>query len=389
MTFVDEVSIREKRILLRVDFNVSLTPNRAIADDMRIRQSLPTIQHLLRNGNRLILISHLDRPEGFDPKLSLQPVRDRLQQYLPQYPIHLVADFTKDKNLLTTQKPEDIVLLENIRFYAGEVQNDPNFAKQLAQLGDVYVNEAFSVSHRKEASIVTLPQLLPSYGGLLLKDEIMMLKKGLENPTRPLVAIVGGSKISTKIKFIDKLMDLADFLLIGGGLANNFLAAQGYAIGKSIVEQNERETTEALLKQQWTKRAKLLLPLDAVCGNPIDRATPGMPLALQDIPPEAMILDIGQNTQKLFANAIQQARTIIWNGPVGYIENPQYISGTDAIYEAVIANSEAISIVGGGDTLASLALKPDLHKISHISTGGGAMLSFVEEGTLPGIQALR
>jgi len=387
MKFIDEASITNKTILLRVDFNVSLNPHHIIADDARIKQSLPTIEYLLKHNNKLILIAHLGEPEGRNTSDSLSPVLKRLQEYLPDNKIILVNDFTKQTDQFANQTPTEIILLENIRFYPGEVENDPAFAKQLSLLGEIYVNDAFSVSHRKAASIVGLPKLLPSYGGLLLKKEITVLDGIMNHPKNPFVAIIGGKKISTKIKFIQKLTKVADYVLVGGGLANTFLAAEEYPVGKSLISVDDIEHAKNLLAHAKREKTKLLLPVDVITGKSLDSKTSIVRKA-NEIESDEEALDIGPETQADFGKVIDEAHTIVWNGPVGYMENQEFKRGTDFLYYAITNNTHVTSVVGGGDTLSAISKKEYLDKITHISTGGGAMLEFIENGTLPGIEAL-
>ncbi|HLD19990.1 MAG TPA: phosphoglycerate kinase [Patescibacteria group bacterium] len=387
--FIDEHDISHKRVLLRVDFNVSLHENLTIADDARIQQGLPTIKYLLEKGNKLILVSHLDRPEKRDPKLSLKPVVARLQEYLDGFTVKLVDDFlTEPKETFTNQEENEVLMLENIRFYPEEKKNDPEFAKKLAELADVYVNDAFGVCHRTDTSVVGVAALLPSYGGLLLKKEIEMISSAIAKPQKPLVAIIGGAKISGKIKFIGKLLEVADYLLVGGGLANNFIAAQGFEIGKSLVEYEEIENARRILYMAAQKNTAVVLPSDVVIGEPDNTENGGEIKKVDEVPKDGHILDIGPETQARFGAIIAKAKTIIWNGPVGVFENSAFGRGTDFIYYAITQNKDAISVIGGGETLAAVSKKEYLEKITHISTGGGAMLEFIEQGTLPGFEAL-
>ncbi len=389
--FVDEAKINQKKVLLRVDFNVTLNPDYTIADDFRIRQSLPTIKYLLGKKNRLILISHLDRPKGRDPKYSLKPVAKDLQNYLSDYKVLLTDKLSPENPILKNQKEDEIVFLENIRFWKEEKENDPEFAQKLASLGEVFVNDAFGVCHRENASVVGIPKFLPSFGGLLLKKEIETIKKAIEKPKHPFVAIIGGAKISTKIALIDRLLEIADYLLIGGGLANTFLCAQGINTGKSYCEIDKVEIARKILFKAAKSKTAIILPEDVVVGDPENSENGGKVLKVEEIEKKenGAILDIGPETQAKFASIIAKAKTIIWNGPVGYIENPAFRRGTDFIYYCITENTDAISIVGGGDTLAAISKKEYLDKITHISTGGGAMLEFIERGTLPGIEALK
>ncbi len=401
--YIDEVEIKNKKVLLRVDFNVSLDAGSQIADDTRMEQSIPTIKHLLKNNNRIIIVSHLGRPEGRDPRYSLSVVVKKLQQYFPSYTITLVNDFLtelvvekfkegeakKDASVYPKdQAPNQILVLENIRYYIEEKQNDQEFARKIASLAHVYVNDAFGVSHRADASIVGVPLYLPSYGGLLLKKEVEMIGNLLDEPAKPFVAVIGGAKIATKIALIGKLLELADYLLIGGGLANTFLAAQGYEVGKSFCEYERIEHARRLLFAAAQKNTAVILPLDVAVGNPKDAENGSKIKRITDLTKEDQILDIGPESQAKYGSLISKAKTIVWNGPVGYFENPQYRRGTDFIYYAITENADAVSVVGGGDTIAAISKKEYLGKISHVSTGGAAMLEFMEKGSLPGIEAL-
>lgn len=387
MKFVDEVEIKNKTVLLRVDFNVSLNPNHSIADDARIRQSIPTIEYLLKNNNKLLLIAHLGEPVKRNPADSLIRVKNRLHEYLPNQKISFIEDVLKNPDT-ATQNTSEIIMLENIRFYEGEQKNDPEFVKQLSALGDIYINDAFSVSHRKAASIVGLPGMLPSYGGLLLKKEIENLTRLTEHPKKPFVAIMGGKKITTKIKFINKLVTLADYLLLGGGLANTFLVAEGFKLGDSLVSDEDIKLAKQILSHARKQNTHIVLPKDAVVAENINSKTSTVK-KIDKIGRRDEILDIGPETEADFGAIIDDAATIVWNGPVGYMENPVFKRGTDFLYYAITENEKAISVVGGGDTLAAIAKKEYLDKITHISTGGGAMLEFIENGTLPGIEALK
>ena len=390
VVYIDEVEIKNKTVMLRVDVNVSLCANNTIADDARIQQIIPTINYLLKNQNKIILVSYLGKPKSRDPKFSLGIVVKRIQEYLPNNKITLVNDFlTDDKIIFNKQTTNEILVLENIRFYPEEKQDDLEFAKKLASLAEVFVNDAFGQSHRIQASIVGVPQFLPSYGGLLMKKEITMISKAIEKPEKPFVTIIGGAKISTKIRLIGKLTEMADYLIIGGGLANTFLCAQGLEIGKSFCEYEEVEQAKQLLFLAAQKNTAIIFPSDVVIGDPKNTTDGGEIKKINEIPQGAQILDIGPDTQAKYGAIIAKAKTIVWNGPVGYFENPAFRRGTDFIYYAIAHNPDAVSIVGGGDTLSAISKKEYLDKITHISTGGGAMLEFIEKGTLPGIEALK
>lgn len=391
MKSIKDAKIANKKVLLRVDFNLSTNEKGEITDDTRIRQSMPTIDYLLSNKNRLILVSHFGRPKDRESTFSLKNVAVHLQNLYKDYKIVLVDDFLSNegKELVENQKEDEIILLENIRFYPQEKENDPEFAKSLADLAEIFVNDAFAVCHRSHASTVGVTSFLPAFAGLLLTDEINMISKVFKNPKRPVVAILGGAKISTKIGLIERLMDLTENIILGGGLANSLLKVKDINIGRSICEDDSLGEAEMLIIESEKKRDSLSLPTDAIVGNPDDRSTAGENKNLNELEDDSYILDIGRQSQKKFAGLIAKAKTIIWNGPVGLFENPQYRSGTDAIYDAIVKNNDAVSIVGGGDTLAAIKDKKDKNRITHISTGGGAMLEFIEKGTLPGLEALK
>lgn len=388
--FIDAVELKNKRVLLRADFDVSLNPDFSIADDARIRQNLPTIKFLTDKKNKLICVAKLDRPQKKDPRYSLKIVVNRLKKYLPLFEIKLIDNFlAEDRSTFENQKENEVLVLENIRFFEEEKFNDSYFAKKLADLAEAYVNDAFAMCHRIEASVVGVPKFLPSYGGLLLKKEKEKISKIFNNPEKPFVAIIGGAKISTKIHVIDKLLELADYLLVGGGMANVILDAKGVNIGKIFFSEEDRALARHLIQTTSEKNTKLVLPTDAIVGVPHDRNYLDVVKKINQIPANVYILDIGPQTQARYGAIIAKAKTIIWNGPMGFIEDSQYRRGTDFIYYAITQNSGAYSVVGGGDTLATISKEEYLEKITHLSTGGGAMLEFIEKGTLPGIEALK
>jgi len=382
ITYIDEVEIKNKTVLLRVDFNVSLNPDHSIANDARITQALPTINYLLKNNNRLILISHLGRPKGYDENLSLRVVSEKLKEYLKNISISLAKNLEEVK-----EKKDQIVVLENIRFFPEEKNYSTLFAQKLSSLASVYVNDAFGVCHRTDTSVIGPPQFLPSYGGLLLKKEITMLDKVLKNPQRPVVAIIGGVKVSTKINLLEKLTQLVDYLIIGGGLANTFLCAQDYQIGNSFCEYEATQMARKILAKQL-KKPYIILPKDAVVAKDKE-SKEKMVVKVSEIPKDYCIFDLGPETLAEIGYILAEAKTIIWNGPIGYFENPNFRDGTDFIYYSITQNQKAISVVGGGDTLAAISKKEYLEKITHISTGGGAMLEYIEKGSLPGIEVLK
>lgn len=393
ITYIDEVEIKNKRVLLRADLDVSLRGNgSAIANDERIRHVLPTIKLLLQQKNKLIIVSKLGRPKERDKTLSMKVVIKRLAEYLPKYTFTLIPDFlTENPETFLKQQPNEILVFENIRFYPEEKKNKADFAQKLANFADVYVNEAFAMCHRTEASIVGVPMLLPSYGGTALKREIAMISKAIKKPKKPLVAIIGGAKISTKITLIKHLIEAADYVILGGGLANVFFRAKRYFIGASLCEYEMTLKARQLLFFAEQRGTKIILPTDVLIGDPKDTVKHGEVVHVKDnlIPKGKAILDIGPETKARYGHLLAKAGTIIWNGPVGLYENPVYRQGTDFIYYAIAHNPDAISIVGGGDTLSAISKKEYLDKITHLSTGGGAMLEFIEDGTLPGIEALK
>lgn len=389
ITYIDEANLVGKKVLMRVDYNVSFKKDGSgqINDDTRIKNSLPSLQLLLKGGNKLILMSHLGKPKGRDMAFSMKPITERLQQYLPDYKVTLVSDFLTDTDVFAQQTEKDILVLENTRFYEGEKKNDPEFSKQLASLAEVFVSDAFGSVHRAHASVVGVASYLPAYGGLLLKQEVESILGAIQSPKRPVVAIIAGAKISTKIGLIEKLMTIADSVLIGGAMTNNFLKAKGMEIGKGLLEEEFVPEAKRLLEKPEAA-AKLILPVDRRIGHPEDTTAPAVK-KVGEIGPDDETLDIGPETEKLFADIISKANTVIWNGPVGYFENPLFAAGSMAIYHAIVANTHAVSVVGGGDTLSVIKKQPDKGKITHISTGGGAMLELIEKGTLPGIEALK
>lgn len=392
ITYIDHVDISSKRVLVRVDYNVSLLSDGiTIADDTRIRQSLATIEYLLRNHNKLILVSHLGRPEGRDEKYSLKTVAVHLESLLPNVSVRLVDDFasSEGQHELADQHAGEILLLENIRYFTGEQRNDPAFAQKLSELADVYINDAFGVSHRRDASVVGVPRYLPSYGGLLLKKEIETLSKLLENPKKPFVAILGGAKVSTKINLLYRLVEIADHVLLGGGIANTFLLEKGLPIGKSLAEADQLDNIRKIIAHAKDKNTQILMPEDAVVTQDLNAENESQVVEAEEVPADSYIADIGPLTQAEYGNVIARAATIVWNGPVGYFENPAFARGTEFLYYSITQNTHCLSVVGGGDTLAAVSKKEYIDKITHISTGGGAMLEFIERGTLPGIEALR
>ena len=383
ITYIDEIEIKNKIVLLRVDFNVSLNADYTISNSARIEQSLPTIKYLLRNKNRLVILSHLGRPKGIDNKYSLKVVADKLKEYLPKTNIFLAKDIESAK-----KSGKEIVVLENIRFFPKEKDYSTIFAREIASLANIYVNDAFGVCHRSDTSVIGPPKFLPAFGGLLLKKELSMISLITNKPKKPIVAIIGGAKVSTKVGLINKLIKIVDYLIIGGGLANTFVSAQGNKIGNSFCEYEAVQQARKILSLAKKGRALIVLPVDAIVAKTKNDKEHEVK-KIDNISPEESIFDIGPETKAQIGGIIAKAKTIIWNGPVGLFENPAFKEGTDFIYYSIAQNTEAVSIVGGGDTLAAISKKEYLDKITHISTGGGAMLELIEKGTLPGIEALK
>jgi phosphoglycerate kinase len=383
---IHDTKIENKKVLVRVDFDVSLNAKHQIADDTRLQKALPTIQELLKNKNKVILVSKLGRPKGQDASLSISPVAKELQKCFPSFKVILVEDFLsgKGKEILGNQTEKEIMLLENIRFYEGEKENNAIFSKQLASLADVFVLDAFAMSHRKEASVTGVTHFLPSFAGLELENEVNAIAKAIQDPKKPVVAIMGGAKIADKLAFVGKLIEAADYLLVGGGIANTFLYASGYGVGKSLCDKTEKEHVEKLFALAKKHETKIVLPADVVGLTGKEEKT----FPINHVPESFEIFDIGPETEATFGSIISKAKTIIWNGPVGYFEKEPFNHGTDFLFYTIADNEKAYSLVGGGDTLAAISKKEYVEKISHISTGGGAMLELIENGTLPGLEAL-
>lgn len=386
---VADIDLKGKRVIARVDFNVPLDANGNITDDKRIRAALPTIQYIIEHGASLILVSHLGRPkEGPDPKFSMKPTAKRLSELLGKE-VKLAADVIGPdaKAKAAALKPGEILMLENVRFHKEETKNDPAFAKELASMADIFVNDAFGTAHRAHASTAGLADYLPAVSGFLIKKEIDIMGKALENPERPFVAILGGAKVSDKIGVIESLIEKVDTLIIGGSMAYTFFAAKGYSVGTSKYEADKVELAANLLAKAEKKGVKLLLPVDNVVGKEFDANTESQIVNSDKIPDGWMGLDIGPKSVELFSAAIKEAKTVVWNGPVGVFEMEKFAVGTRKIAEA-LANSSAVTIVGGGDSAAAVEQMGFADKITHISTGGGASLEFLEGKELPGIAVL-
>lgn len=379
--------VRDKRVLVRVDFNVPLDKG-VISDDSRIRAALPTIQHLLDRGAAVLLATHLGRPKGkHDPKWSVRPIAERLSELLgrPVQTVDAVVGPAVEAAAKTLQ-PGEVLLLENTRFEAGEEANDPDLAASLARLADLYVNDAFGAAHRAHASTVGVAEFVPGCAGLLLQREETALRRLLHEPERPFVAILGGAKVSDKIAVIDRLLERADALLLGGGMANTLLLAQGYGIGTSLAEPERLPEAERLLQAAGSKHVRLLLPTDVVVAESLENST-ATTLAVDSVPGDRAIFDIGPDTVERYCREIAAAGTVFWNGPMGVFERPPFDAGTMAIARCV-ADAKAFSVVGGGDSVAAIEAAGVTDRIDHVSTGGGASLEFLEGRTLPGIAAL-
>jgi len=386
---IRDVELKNKKVLVRVDFNVPRDKAGNVTDDTRIRAALPTIRYLIDNQAKVILISHLGRPKGeVDEKYRLNQVAERLTKLLGKQVIKTKDTIGADvEEAVSKLEAGDILLLENVRFNPGETKNDPEFARELASLADIYVNDAFGAAHRAHASTAGVAQYLPAVAGFLMEKELEALGGALNNPEKPFVAIIGGAKVSDKIGVIENLLDKVDALIIGGGMANTFLKAKGYELGKSLVEEDKVDLAKNLLADAEAKGIKFLLPVDLVVADSIDSPGEIKTVELNAIPQHKMALDIGSATIELYAEAIKDAKTIVWNGPMGVFEIDAFSMGTNQVAQAV-ANSPANSIVGGGDSVAAIEKAGLAQEISHISTGGGASLEFLEGKELPGVTAL-
>lgn len=395
---IQDLNLDGQHVFMRVDFNVPLTEDGRVSDDTRIRETMPTIEYALRKGARLILASHLGRPKGkANPKMSLKPVAERLRTLLDQKLARSCnVGFAPDciglaaEELANNLEKGQTLLLENLRFHAEEEANDEKFSRQLAALADVYVNDAFGTAHRAHASTVGITRFLDkAAAGLLMQKELEYLGKVTSNPEKPFLAIIGGAKVSDKIDVLRNLLNKVDALLIGGAMAYTFLKSQGLQVGKSLVEEDKLELAKELLQQAAGKNIRMLLPVDHVIAEKMDAAARTQIVsAEQGIPADQMGLDIGPQTIAAFSKEIAGAKTILWNGPMGVFEVAPFANGTVKIAQAIASNHSAISIVGGGDSVAAVQQAGVADKITHISTGGGASLEFLEGKTLPGVEAL-
>jgi len=385
-----DVEVKGKKVFVRVDFNVPLDQQGKVTDDTRIRAVLPTIEYLLARGAAVILASHLGRPKGRpDVRFTLRPVAARLGELLGREVLFAGEAVGPDAETAARQlRPGDVLLLENVRFYPEEENNDPEFASKLAALADLYVNDAFCTAHRAHASTVGITAYLPAVAGFLMEKELETLGRLLSNPERPFVAVIGGAKISDKIKVLERLIEKADFLLIGGGMANTFLAAQGYNLQASLVETDKLDVARSLLAKAGAGDGRVVLPVDLVVAPELGRADVRTNVPVDRIPAGWGAFDIGDETLNLFAEKLATARTIFWNGPVGLFEVVGFDTGTLELAKKIAA-ADATTVIGGGDTIAALKRAGVADKVTHASTGGGASLKLLEGRELPGVAALQ
>ncbi len=393
---MDKLTIRDadvagKRVFVRVDFNVPLADGK-VMDDSRIRAAIPTIASLLQSGASLVLASHLGRPDGkVSDSLRLRPVGIRLGELLRRHvPVTGDALGLGTEDAIKRLRPGEILLLENLRFHTEEEQNDPEFAAKLATYADLYVNDAFGTAHRAHASTVGIARILPAYAGLLMERELEALSGLLESPRRPFAAILGGAKVSDKIKVIDNLLTKVDMLILGGGMANTFLLAQGHAIGKSLAEPDRVDDARRILRTADKNGVRIVLPVDVIVAKEVTRGTEYKTLPAEKIPASWHIVDLGKASQDLILDALGEARTVFWNGPLGVFEIPSFAHGTNAVARmlADAADKGASVVVGGGDSVAAITQQGLADRMTHISTGGGASLEFLEGRELPGVTVL-
>lgn len=390
MKTIRDIDLKGKRVLVRVDFNVPQDKTtREITDDTRLRAALPTIRHLIDQGAKVILVSHLGRPDGqISDKLRLDPMAARLSQLLGR-PVKKANDCVgpEVEEAVRNMQPGDVLLLENVRFHAEEEKNDPQFAKSLASLADIFVNDAFGTAHRAHASTAGVADYLPAVAGFLIEKEINALGGALNNPARPFAALIGGAKVSSKIKVLDNLISRVDSLLIGGAMACTFLKAQGHDMGRSLVEDDQLDFARKLMEQAKRQGIAFLLPVDAVAADRVEANAERKVVTTDKVPHDWMVLDIGPATVELFEKQLHTAKTVLWNGPMGVFELAPFAAGTRAM-AALLAGLPANTIVGGGESVAAVEQLGLADRFTHVSTGGGASLEFIEGRTLPGVAAL-
>ncbi|MDR1322191.1 MAG: phosphoglycerate kinase [Gracilibacteraceae bacterium] len=384
-----QAEVKGKRVFVRVDFNVPMDASMRITDETRIRAALPTIRYLRENGAKVILASHLGRPKGFELKLSLAPAAAALGRLIG-LPVIMAPDCVgaETAELAAAMQPGEVLLLENLRFHAEEEKNDPAFARELASLADIYINDAFGSAHRAHASTEGITAFLPAYAGFLMEKELSFLGNVLSAPERPFAAILGGAKVKDKIAVVENLLTKVDVLIIGGGMAYTFLKAKGYNVGRSLLDEERLEFAAGVLRQGAEKNLPILLPVDVVAAGEISADSPRRVTDVAGIGLEEMALDIGPETVRIFTDAVKTARTVLWNGPMGVFELDAFAGGTNAIAKAM-ADCPGVTIVGGGDSAAAVEKAGLTDKMTHVSTGGGASLEFLEGKTLPGVAALK
>jgi len=385
---IRDAQVKDKRCFVRVDFNVPMKEGR-ITDDSRIRAALPTIEHLISHGAKVILASHLGRPKGkVVPELRLDPVALRLGELLGRKVVKLSDCVGPEVGAYVSgMSPGSVVLLENVRFYPGEEKNDPDFARDMASLADIFVNDAFGAAHRAHASTAGIAAYIPAYAGFLMEKEVAALGKLMENPERPFTAVIGGAKVSDKLAVLKNLLDRVDNLLIGGGMANTFLLAQGHSVGKSLAEPSMVEEAREILEEASKGGTKVLLPVDVVVAAAPEAGMPAKVVDVQGIPEDMMALDIGPATRKAYVAVVGESKTVFWNGPMGVFEVEPFRGGTLEM-AAALAGVRGFTVVGGGDSLSAVEMSGLSDKIDHLSTGGGASLEFLEGRELPGVSVL-
>lgn len=388
---IKDVNLKEETVLVRVDFNVPMNDKKEITDDTRIREALPTIKYLLKQNAKVILISHLGRPDGkVDKKYSLKPVAKKLSELLESYKVIFAKDTIGEDAKLKVSKLKfgQVLLLENLRFSSDEENNDENFAKELANFAKVFVNDAFGTAHRKHASTYGVANFLPSYAGLLMAKEIEMLGSVINNPTRPFVAVLGGAKIKDKITVIERLIDKVDYLIIGGGMAYTFVSALEGKIGASLIDESKIEFAKNVMVKAYARKVKIVLPVDEVVATQIDENAETKIVKTGKTPDGYMALDIGPKTIKKFSKILKKAKTVLWNGPMGVFEMPKFENGTKEIC-SLMPKLKATTIVGGGDSVSAINKFTNKKGITHISTGGGASLKMLEGSPMPAIEILK